>query len=120
MPVVSVTFTPNNPQQQINCNPDPVHVPYGNGQSVTWNLNGPAGAAFTSNGIYFKGASPGTLTRNGDQQYTLADDNTNSSGQPIDYAYGVNISYNGTTYNLDPEVENETGGGGGRMTYHSA
>ena len=121
MPTVTVTFTPSNPNQQINCNPDTVHVPYGNGQSVVWNLTGPTGCAFaTTDGIYFKDGSPGTLTRNSDTQYTLADDNTNTSGQENDYAYGVAITYNGANYGLDPEVANDPGGGARKVRYKSA
>ncbi len=114
MSIVTVTFTPP-PQERIQSSPDPVHVPYGNGQSVTWNLQGPPGAAFAGNGISFKGSSPGTLTRVSDTQYSLADDNTNTSGQEIDYAYGINITYNGQPYSVDPEVENDPEGGGGAM-----
>ena len=107
MPTVTVVFTPP-PQEQIQPNPDPVHVSYGPSQTVTWNLQG-NGATFAANGIYFKGTSPGTLTRVSDTQYTLADDNTNTSGQDVDYAYGINIVYSAQTYNLDPEVANDPG-----------
>lgn len=120
MPPVTITFTPSNPNQQINCNPDVVHVPYGNGQTVTFNLSGPAGAAFTQNGIYFKDASPGTLTRVSDTQYTLTDDNENTSGQEVDYPYGISITYQGSEYGQDPEVANDSGSGAMKLRYHSA
>ncbi|MHB8998867.1 MAG: hypothetical protein ACYC7A_04660 [Thermoanaerobaculia bacterium] len=107
MPVVTVVFTPP-PQEQIQSNPDPVHVSFGPSQIVTWNLQG-AGATFAENGIYFKGSSPGTLTRVSDTQYSLADDNTNTSGQEVVYTYGINILYNGQPYNIDPEVDNDSG-----------
>src|SRR5688572_28838713 len=120
MPTVSVTFTPNSPQQQINCNPDSVAVPYGNNQVVTWNLYGPQGSTFASNGINFKSASPGTLVRVSDTQYQLTDDNTNTTGTEIDYPYTVNLMYNNQPYTYDPQVANEPGGGGGGLKYKSA
>lgn len=117
MPIVTVTFTPNNPQQTFVCNPDPAPVPYGL-QTVTWNLSGPAGATFAAtDGIYFKDQSPGTLTRVSNSQYQLSDNNTNQSGSTIDYPYGINVSYNNQTYNFDPEVANESGGGKA-LRYH--
>jgi hypothetical protein len=119
MPSVSVTFAPNSPQQII-CNPDPIHVPYGSNQQVTWNLNGPNGAAFSSSGISFKDQSAGTLLRVNDTQYQLTDDNTNTSGADVDYPYSVNIVYNNQTYTLDPEVANDSGGGGRALRYRSA
>jgi hypothetical protein len=120
MPTVTVTFTPSNPNQKINCNPDAVHVPFGNGQNVTWNLNGPAGAVFGTDGIYFKNGSPGTLSRTSDTSYSLDDDNDNTSGQDVVYAYGVNISYQGNNYSIDPEVENDPGHGPLELHYKPA
>ena len=116
MPSVSVTFAPNSPQQ-ITCNPDPVHVPYGNNQTVTWNLNGPPGAAFTNQGVAFKNSSPGTLSQVSATQYQLTDDNTNTGTDDIDYPYTINILYNGTPYSWDPEVANDPRGGGGLLRY---
>ena len=116
MPTVTVVFTP---PQQIVPSPDPIHVPYGPTQSVTWNLEG-EGATFADNGIYFKSGSPGTLTRVSDTQYSLADDNTNTSGQDVDYSYGINVSYNGTTYNVDPEVDNDPEGAAMKVRYKSS
>ena len=121
MPPVTITFNPNRPSgQQINCNPDVVHVPFGNGQTVTFNLTGPNGTAFASNGIYFKNSSPGTLTRDSNTQYTLTDDNDNATGQEVDYPYGINVSYQGTDYGQDPEVANDSGGGAMTVRYHSS
>lgn len=122
MPVVTITFAPNAPgPQQIQCNPDPVPVPYGNAQTVTFNLSGPSGAAFSgTDGIYFKDASPGTLVRVSDTQYQLTDDNGNTTGQPVEYPYGINISYGGSQYSKDPEVENDTRPGQMALHYHSA
>lgn len=120
MPVVTVTFNPNLPQaQQINCNPDPAHVPYGNAQTVTWNLTGQSGAAFTTDGISFYNSAPGTLSRVSDTQFQLSDDNTNQSGAEVDYSYGIYINYNGQQYSLDPEVANDPQSGG-RLKYHTA
>jgi hypothetical protein len=121
MPVVTVTFNPNLPQaQQISCNPDTTHVPYGNAQIVTWNLTGQSGAAFAANGISFYSSPPGTLSRVSDTQFQLSDDNTNQSGAEVDYPYGINITYNGQPYSLDPEVANDPQSGGGRLKYHPA
>ncbi|MBI2215496.1 MAG: hypothetical protein HYU52_17745 [Acidobacteria bacterium] len=118
MSIVTITFNSSS-TPQIQCNPDPVHVPYGNSQSVTWNLQTP-GATFAANGIYFKGTSPGTLTRVTDTQYSLADDNTNTSGQDVGYSYGINITYNGQPYNLDPEVDNDPEHGPMNLRYKSS
>jgi hypothetical protein len=120
MPNVTITFTPNNPQQHFVCNPDPVPVPYGNNQVVTWNLNGPAGSAFTQSGISFKNTSPGTLLRVSDTQYQLTDNNGNTSGSDVDYPYTVSVDYAGSQYDFDPEVANESGGGTRALRYHSA
>ncbi|HEX7705287.1 MAG TPA: hypothetical protein VF701_02415 [Thermoanaerobaculia bacterium] len=117
MPPVTVTFTPSNPQNKIVCNPNTVPVPYGNNQTVTWNLVGPSGAKFATDGIYFKDASPGTLQRLSDTSFQLTDNNANTTGSPIDYPYGIKIEYNNQPYEMDPQVENETRP---TMTYHPA
>lgn len=109
MPTVTITFNANQ-DPKISCAPDPVHVPYGSNQQVTWNVNQP-GVTFASNGIAFKAASPGSLQRVSDTQYTLTDDNGNTSGNPIDYAYGINLMYGGSPYSLDPEVANDSRSG---------
>jgi len=115
--IVTITFDPNTtPQFQVS--PDPVDVQFGNHQ-VIWNLETP-GAAFAPNGIDFGSNSPGTLTQNSATKFTLADDNTNTSGNDADYNYSINIVYNGQTYTDDPEVANRSGSGASKLRYKSS
>jgi hypothetical protein len=114
MPSVIVTFNPTGNPPYFNFNPQPVSVPFGN-QTITWTLVSPRapGTKFArANGVVFKpgqqwaGPQPTPVGDSG-TVFSVADNNNNRGAQPVPYAYGVNVVYNGTTYTYDPEVLNE-------------
>lgn len=126
MPACSVTFDPT-ASPMFSFNLDPIPVPYGNNQTITWTLISPkaAGAHFdATNGVAFKpnsgwsGAAP-SGAGNSPTVFTVIDNNTNPGTLAVDYPYSVNVVYNNQTYTYDPEVANDPKGNP-TVRYHPA
>jgi hypothetical protein len=120
-----VGFDPTQPTgQQFTFGPDPINVPHGNHQVITWTLNpnNAPGAVFATNGVVFKpnsgwGASQPGAQGNSGTVFSVTEDNTNSGIEAIEYPYSVNVLYSGTTYTWDPEVANDPKG---HVVFHPA
>jgi hypothetical protein len=102
---------------QFSVSPNPIPVPSGSSPStITWTFSSrsSAGVQFTNQGIKFKTPPPSGRKQwnqsnqpsgNG-SQWTLNDLNNSASTGGL-YAYDVNVSFNGRTFTLDPDIENQ-------------
>jgi hypothetical protein len=113
----SMTFTIN---VHLNTNADPPVTAVPNRQSIPRGMHNVVfQIAPESKGhlaaIYFDSdRNPFETTPAFGNSFSSQDNNDNTTGAPVEYAYTITVWESGRPYSSDPEIENQTGGGGRR------
>jgi len=89
----------------VTCVPDTQSVSFGT-QDVQWVMASGQNGSISAI-IWGTGGDPFSVDPSASNNWTGTDDNDNTSGNGEMYSYTISVTYNGTTYSSDPEIEND-------------